>query len=202
MRQFPLAVLLTLGLAQASSVFYSVNGTDAPGSNHVVNIWTCCTDVGWYVTPTASFDLTEVDTVFGSVDSRTVTVVIFSGGPAGTLLGHAGFTPQTSLAGGVFTTPIPIVAGQSYFVGFENVNGLGVNITADAGAQSVGDLFYDVAGNGSFSMEYTVVDENRQPILQFLGTAPLAVPEPHAVVLMTAGLGLVALLRRQKRSGC
>ncbi len=97
------------------------------------------TDVGWGYVPNANVDLAEIATNFGAGlgADRTVTSELFQGvpGQAGTvLLGSVSFPSSVAhgqLGGAPFPAPVPLTAGQLYFIGFLNVGGLGVNVDAD-----------------------------------------------------------------------
>ncbi len=140
---FFFALLALPGSASADTLAYGVNNT-SPGPNYFA-VWTCngCnlytqTEVGWYFTPTASFDLSGVDTYFstnvsaGDNLSRTVNIVVMTdrGVNGGTVLGQTSFNSDNALGqfgGADFSTPISLTGGTQYFVGFQNVASLGIN---------------------------------------------------------------------------
>jgi hypothetical protein len=159
------------------------------------------TDVGWMYTPSSSYDLTGVLTLFSSygASGNSVTEVIYSGLPSsgGTLLASATFTAQSGVFSGGSFAPLSLLAGQTYFVGFENVGNLGANVTQDSGAVSLGTLYFD----GSNSMAFNILENGyftSQPILEFSGTSS-SVPEPSSLLLLAVGLIALAahVLRRQ-----
>jgi hypothetical protein len=164
----------------------------------VAGTWNAA-EVGWLYTPGFSYNLTGVETKFSSVDVRTVDLEIYDEHPllGGTLLRSASFAPSTSFAGGSFMD-LPLVGGEDYFIGFRNVLGLGFNTTADAGATSLGFLFFNGTNNGTYPNSEQ--GTHSQPILQFIGNRigePSAVPEPTSMALL--GMGALPLLRRLRR---
>jgi uncharacterized protein YhjY with autotransporter beta-barrel domain len=126
--------------------------------------------------------------MFGA-GSHTVTLVIYSNAPSlgGTLLASGTFTSHANVfSGASLNTPLHFALGQSFFVGFENVSGLGANITNAGGAVSLGTLFFD-DGGASFNIPETG-DLTSQPILEFFGMAgtqfaatPGLTPNQHSV---------------------
>jgi hypothetical protein len=162
-------------------------------------------DVGWYYTPRSAYKLISVQTDFpeaggdGAADGRTVTEVVYdTNTPAagGALLRSAGFVPvNNTFTGGVFD-PLALEAGHRYFIGFENVNFLGVNVTMDAGATSLGTTWSDSDKSGSFAA-WEVNDFTTQPRLRFIGT-----PEPGGLTLFGAGVaGVAASALWRRRAG-
>jgi len=185
-------------------------------------------DVGWLYTPASSYDLSGINTKFSipngtTIQDRTVTAVLYQGNtPAngGTLLGsfqfNSSLADNQTLGGGTFSAPIPLSAGQQYFVGFMNVgeipassppntNAVGVNFTADASGVFLSDLFFDDTRNATcattttFACEDTNRDILGQPILQFLTPQSVsATPEPGALWLVIAGGALLGCVVRRR----
>jgi hypothetical protein len=181
------------GVTVQAAVIESVNATSSPNPG---SSW-AAVDVGWLYTPSISYWLTGVETKFGTVDARTVTVEIYSGAPpqGGTLLRSADFTPSMTFAGASFE-PLLITAGQQFFIGFRNLAGLGSNTTtANEGMQSLGPTYHDFDGSGSYAVHvpWTTGDVDR-PILLLNGTA---VPEPGTCACVAVALTCFAARRRR-----
>lgn len=190
----------------ATPVFYY------PGAP-VVFTWGAA-DVGWFYTPSSSYELWQIATKFAWADGRDVTVDIFnasvgsrgellSPAPGEAPLGSAVFTPQSdAFAGGIFTTPLQLTAGDTYFFEFKNVQGLGVNVTDDSGATSLpGGLRYSFS-DGSYWWSASAPNFLSQPIVQFLKDPP--VPEPSSLVLFGIGSCVMAggaSWRRRRKKG-
>jgi hypothetical protein len=184
-------------------------------------------DAGWLYTPSTSYLLGGIDTKFSypnltSIQDRNVTVALYlnnTPGNGGSLLGSFSFFSDNvahgqTFVGGDFPTPIALVAGQQYFVGFENVgplppnsppnqNDLGVNFTADPGGTFLSNLFFDVSSNPScntgtnFACEDTNHDILGQPILEFFAAPPASTtPEPATFVMFGGAMLVAAILRR------
>jgi hypothetical protein len=175
----------------------NANATPTPHTNFTVP------DVGWDYTPLFSYNLTGVDTRFGqgfAISTANVTEVVFQGGPpsqGGTLLRSASFTAVTNVfVGGVFA-PLTLQAGQTYFIGFEGVNNLGVNLTTNAGATALGTFYYD-SGDKTFSFTPTSGDVTgtKQVIMVFNG---FAIPEPKSVSLVGWSLPVLIFLYRVQK---
>ena len=212
-----LALSLTAAPARAQSVVASVNASRAPADE----FWLSAS-VGWFYTPTTSFLLQSVHTMFfatGGTDRNVIVELLteprFNGG---VLLASGEF--NTLLArgrfGGVtFATPIQLDASTRYFIGFRNMAPTGAgdfelervsellraNYTDVDGADFFSALRYDFENDGQYKLE---LDEgsNTQPILEFIRQdATTVVPEPSTVWLLVAGLtGLLAASRYRKRA--
>jgi len=211
------------GTAGASVLADSVNDSFAADNN---NYWGA-NDVGWFYTPTSSYNLSGINTYFSIpngtiIQNRTVTAVVYQGNtPAngGTLLGSFAFDSSLAeghLGGGSFASPIALTGGQTYFVGFEdvgplsptpNVDDIGVNFTASNSATFLSNLFFDnsVSAGCTTAHSFQCNDPNHdilgQPILQFFEPSPVSgAPEPGSFELLGGAL-LVGfrLLRRPKQ---
>ncbi len=191
------ALLGLFGQGARAQMVDSVNGSAAPDYSLT---WTVANDVGWYYTPAVSYELTNVQTKFESGDARLVDVEVHatSGTDIGTLLGSGSFTPVGNVFSGADVGHISILAGTQYFIGFRNVNGLTVNVTADDGATNLGILRY--SSDGSFSSSFAGAgNPNGQPILLFESNA--STPEPGSIALVSCLVSAGMLLaRRQRRS--
>jgi hypothetical protein len=175
----------------------SVNAGSSPNAS---GSWSAV-DIGWLYTPGLTYSLTGIETKFRTADQRTVTLEVYSAAPpqGGILLRSANFIPAAGLFAGASFDPLPVNAGQQFFIGFRNVAGLGVNTTtADQGMQSLGPDYYDLDGSGSYALHFpfTTGDVDR-PILLLNGTA---VPEPATYMLVGLALSCCAAGRRAKRS--
>jgi hypothetical protein len=174
----------------------SINATASP---HPVSSWaTGVGKVGWFYTPTFSYELAGIATKFRSADSRTVTAEIYDEfpGDGGVLLRTASFSPLSGVfSGGIFSAPLGLSSGVTYFFGFTNVEGLGVNVTNDAGATNLsgGMRFSTLSGNYNSGPEtgYTA-----QPIIQFQA---MAVPEPNSLALCGIGACVMAIAAARRR---
>jgi hypothetical protein len=164
--------------------------------------------VGWYFTPTSAFFLTVIQTRFnpaaGPNQDRTVTAELWSDRPSagGSLLRSGDF--QSSSAMGVFGggtfAPLLLQAGLQYFIGFRNVQGLGMNLSLDPLATSLGPLFYsDGPATADDQYELTLQELIPRPTLRLIGDVT-AVPEPLTMTLLATGLaGLTAVGLIQRR---
>jgi hypothetical protein len=184
--------VLSSGSAMADIIEDSVNA----GASACNCTWGT-TDVGWLFTATGSYQLTDLETIFRFVPTvpPTVTALVMSNTPSagGVLLGSGTFVPVADVFSGAVFAPITVTAGETLFLGFENVGGLGANITLDAGATSLGTLYYDFGNTESFNQAFSGGDLS-QPILELTGSA---VPEPGAwILLLTVFAVLAPSLRR------
>lgn len=156
-------------------------------------------NIGWFYTPSVSYDLSGIFTTFRSVPNgtglHTITVQIQSDLPqnGGSILEQGSFTGD-SFSGGTlganFGSSIHLTAGQSYFVDFLNTAGMGVNLgqwaldssgipAPSAGATTNLGAWYGDSGTGTnFSLVsgpayYPISTGNvsfAEPILYFYGS--------------------------------
>ena len=85
--------------------------------------------------------------------SKPVMVEVYDKAPTtgGTLLHSASFTATANaFSCGTFAA-LNLLAGEDYFIGFRNVNGLGVNFTQDAGAVALNPFQFGFGSSGSYS---------------------------------------------------
>lgn len=183
-----LVLLLGSSESNAKAEFIdSVNATDSPASIS----YNTATDIGWYYKPSFSYVLGGIETIFGSpTDGRTVTVEIFSGTPtAAGPLREASFIPSGGSFEGATFAPLDLVAGQTYFIGFENISHFPVNVTQDSGATSLGSAHWDTDHSNLFNGGSDPAGYfTSQPILGFAS----AVPEPSTLPLFSIGIAGIA----------
>lgn len=208
------AASVSVGAANAA-VIDNINGNFLPPflvfADAVQNI-------GWDYTPSFSYNLTGISTFFEPVDNpapvtRTVTVVLENtAGGAPIATGTVSVGPSGG-AQGVSFSAVTLTAGQTYFVGFENVAGLGLNIVdwfqgvngppnqQPAGTVNLNGWYSGTpAGNNFQTFTPQIVDGELQvfsaPILNFSGTPviPGGVPEASTWVMMLAGFAGLGFL--------
>jgi hypothetical protein len=183
--------------AQALSIADSVNADKSP-----TPVFWRATEVGWLYTPSISYSLSGINTKFGAVTDpnlglpRTVTLEVYDQLPemGGTLLRSTSFTALLNTFSGGRFSPLNLIAGEDYFIGFRNVAGLGVNETDDADAMSLDLLRFGFDNDGSYSLIDSGI--NSQPILEFAET-PDAIPTPF---LLPGLLGLGVKVWRKRRA--
>lgn len=211
------------GTTRASPTFDSVNPGASPAFSNNTYVHWGSRDVGWYYTPSATFDLDGISSRFleapnPPVASKTVTVQIRSERPVngGTVLRQAAFTVNLASGGdlgGTFT-PLRLTAGTKYFIDFLDVQDVGINVATwanDPGGNprpgggatmSLGAFYrnFDPATDFSkvgpeYGQSVGVNIAGGAPILFFSGTA---VPEPALIGPLVAGAAL--LTRRRSRA--
>jgi hypothetical protein len=155
------SAFLGLGAAAPARAHLVVDGVNA-NAEPAFNVW-CdnCASIGWYYTPSFSYDLTAVHTHFDQFHgtNRQVTVEILTDRRAmgGTPLRSATFdsaVARTSTGGASFT-PLHLDAGTRYFIGFRNVAGLGGNFTEQPNAVNLGAALYldnDGVNDGNYEL--------------------------------------------------
>jgi hypothetical protein len=158
--------------------------------------------IGWTYTPAFAYTLEGVETRFSVVNSpKNVTVEVYDELPSssGTLLLSSTFlVTTTGFEGGLFAG-LNLVAGEDYFIGFKNVQGLGSNITFDIGAVALADAWVQV-GSTPYNTQITQI-EVRQPVIRFLGVeAQNNIPEPSGLVLTGLALAVLASRNRKKQN--
>jgi hypothetical protein len=157
--------------------------------------------VGWLYTPSSSYDLVGIETKFRVADGRSVTLEVYDEHPffnGGTLLRSATFTPLTNMFSGEFFTPLALVMGEDYFVGFRNVQGLGVNYAFDDPPTEMLPAWLDRDIDGLYDESAPQLDF-RSPILQFYTeTASVPLPSSFTVFSLLIASAGVRLVRRSR----
>lgn len=148
-------------------------------------------NVGWVYVPTSSYALDGLFTTFSNIGSssqqgpilpRTVTASVYDTNVSGALLARITFSADGAGGnlGGSFA-PVLLLAGHKYFITYENVNNIGLNITNWIPSQAPGTVnlegWYTGPGFGTY---YAKTIENvlqvfSAPILRFNGTPFAAV---------------------------
>ncbi len=165
-------------------------------------------EVGWFFTPATSFTFNEIrtrfqDNLLNPTNGQPITFElrervfdINSYEQPGALLRSTTFGASVTMAGGTFDD-FQILAGQTYFLGFQGVQDLGVNVADDDNRIVVGHMRYaSSVGGGYNSEEGSGVTDS--PIFQMLG-GPSMVPEPTALALLAlGGLSGLTIYRRRR----
>jgi len=207
-----LAFSLPVAVLSANQIVDSFNAGEPLATNIV---WSTITDIGWYYTPSTSYTLTQIETIFnGAGTDRTITFAVFTDLPAtgGTLLGSQTF--NSALAEGSFAGPtftgIPLTGGTTYFVALENIDGLGLNqvsfstaggVSGPAGSVSPGTEWQDTDSGAQFATEGCSDTTNWfcKPEIEFLQANQSGVPEPNSFLLLGIPVAL-AFFRSRLRS--
>jgi hypothetical protein len=137
--------------ATASTIVESINA-DAPlvaGASWGVP------EAGFSYVPTVSYTLDGIATKFGGgcytppCYSQTVTFAIYQGLPGNlSLLGSGNVIPVANEFVTASISPILLLVGGTYFVAFQNINGIYANATYSGPVRT--NLYFDETGNGSF----------------------------------------------------
>jgi hypothetical protein len=179
--------------------------------------------IGWAYTPTQSYALGGILTRFADLGrDRDVTVEVLDGTRT-TQLASATFNSATArgqMGGGYFGSPLTLVAGTTYLIGFRNVgpvgddsdpsNYLGANLAYWATPEGrLANVWYGFDDAEPYAYDATADDTEieTQPILQFVspvgGAAEIptsTVPEPSTVALCATGLAVLAAGARRRRA--
>lgn len=186
----------------------------------------CCvnadTDIGWYYTPSTSYLLSGIVTIYDNLSSAdpTVTFGVYTDRPSngGALLGSATYTPAGGTLGSqsglvaapVFAPGIPLIGGTTYFIGEQNIFHLGVSqVTFEStgvegtppGSVAPGATWGDIDGSHSFSAS-NCSDLNNwfcKPEIEFLTANSAATPEPPLSPGIGAALAALAIAVRRRR---
>jgi hypothetical protein len=204
-----ISLLLTPAAASAA-VIDSINGNLSPG---FYVFGPGIGNIGWSYTPSFSYNLTGISSLFEAVPNasaytRPVTFEL-ENAPGGAVLatGTVNIGNGGGASGVTFVSPLTVAAGTHYFVGLENIGGLGINIVDWTYGQAPGTVNLDGwhygSGANNFS-NYVAGTAFDAPILNFSGTAiNPAVPEPSTWALLLlgfAGLGVAAQRRLQTKT--
>ena len=171
---------LLAGPASASSVVDGVNGDGAPPFLSFAN-----SNAGWVYTPATALLVDGLYSTFrnvgsptqqGPVLSRTVSLSIYDTNSKGVLLARTSFTADGAGGnlGGSFA-PVLLAAGRKYFIAYENIYNIGLNITNWIPAQSAGTVNLEGWYTGdNFANYYArtidgVLQVFSAPILRFQG---------------------------------
>ena len=220
------AVLLCSGvaspIASASALMDDVNGSATPGFFVFFSNAGASSDanIGWVYTPSLAYNLDRIETTFRSVPNfsaftRPVTLSIWDSHPGsgGAMLRSGSFNVgNEGGAQGISFSDLTLIAGQDYFIGLQNILGLGINIVEPLGpfpgnfanGQPAGTEFLNGWYTGpSFETFIPLATGDPQvpnnpfaaPILRFYGTA---VPEPSSAMLIVVGAGLFTFVRSRR----
>lgn len=174
-------------LAAASPVVDSINGDATPPFLAFAN-----NNIGWVYVPTSSLLLDGIRSTFRNVGSptqqgpvavRTVTLTVRENDAHGALLAQTSFTADGSggALGGNFA-PVLLVAGRKYFIAYDNVYNIGLNIPNWMPAQAPGTVNLEGWYTGpDFVNHYpkyigTELQVFSAPILRFEGTRVSSLP--------------------------
>jgi hypothetical protein len=162
-------------------------------------------EAGFAYVPTFSYTLDGIATRFGDNGcysapcyNQTVTIALYLGLPGSlTLLGSGDIIPVGNEFVTASISPVALTAGVTYFVAFQNINGIYVNAT-EGGPISTG-LYYDESGGLTFDRGPDgVATPGFGFVAEFFGTIP-AVPETSTwamLLLGFAGIGFMAYRRK------
>ena len=220
-----LACTAFMGSASANPTFDSINGGATVFPNLVIG---GLNDLGWVYSPTVSYQLSGITSDFstGETGSQTVTLSFWLGLPnaGGTELASGTFTSGAGILGVTFGSNIAITAGDEYFVGLSNTNGIGVDMVQSAfsvtsaqpaapGVTYIPSGFYSdfTAGTTDFATNVPLADTScpgggtcnnafAAPILNFQGIANSTAPEPGTLAMsMTGAVALLLAFRAKRR---
>jgi hypothetical protein len=199
---FALSFAVGTGVGAEATASTIVDSIDASSPLVVGASWGV-PEAGFSYTPAFSYTLDGIATQFGSNGSsysQTVTVAIYMGLPGSlTLLGSGDIIPVANTFVTASISPVALTAGTTYFVAFENINGVYVNLT-DSGPVTTG-IYYDESGGQIFNKGPNGVAAVGFGFeTEFFGTA---VPEPSTwamLLLGFAGIGFMAYRRKHNTS--
>jgi hypothetical protein len=186
-RIFAFTLVYASGNILASPVIDNINGSASPPFLAFAN-----NTAGWVYTPKFSYTLDGIFSTFdnvgsptqqGPVATRTVTLSVFDKSPTGALLAQTSFTADGSGGnlGGNFP-PILLLAGHDYFIGYDNIYNIGLNIPNWIPNQAPGTVNLNGWYYGTNWATYVPQTVNGQlqvfsaPILRFNGVSVTVLP--------------------------
>jgi hypothetical protein len=204
---FALSVAAGAGVAAKATASTMVDSINASSPLTVGASWGV-PEAGFAYVPASSYTLNGIATEFGDNGcynppcyTQTVTIAVYMGLPGSlSLLGSGGIIPVPNTFVTASIPPVSLIAGVTYFVAFENINGIYVNST-DSGPISTG-LYYDESGGQTFDKGPNgVAPPNFGFVAEFFGDAPVPLhPLPLLGQMLLLGLGGFGLLAYRRRS--
>lgn len=169
-----IVVLMMTGTVHAASIADSRNATFNP-ANTILDTG-ANQDIGWVYVSATSYSLTRIEARFDGFTDFNTTVEFYQGTPATglTLLASEGFNVDGggNWSGDNFTTPVNVVAGTTYFVGFRNTRR---TPTTNNGGATVLQSYSSTTPSNYANAGNAATNNARRPILRFwTQVAPVA----------------------------
>lgn len=224
-------LLMALGALPSTSIAAPIDTfNNGATPDQFTNIIYTFDKIGWYYTPDFTYQLTRIESFFDPIPgspvnaTQPITIKLFDERPSegGEKIAESTFAANKRSGGqqGVNFTPISLTVGYHYFLAFEGLNGMGVNLatwnyingeqTLINGASQSFDAYYrDADYVTRITDRYQTASPSgnvsgTSPILYFYGnllvppTSPAAVPEPGILVLSCIGIGCMLLTHRRR----